>query len=169
MSAQIEIRDEIKGQLKEDENEIIEQIRTNPKAFYSYANSRQKMKQRIGPLENKTTKTLTSGPKEMADILQQQYVKVFSDPDAPIPKETLHKQAALTTIEDIVFSATEIEEAIDELQAHAASGPDDFPAIVLKKCKLTISGSLYRLWRRSLDTGEIPQYLLKGEGGVPWV
>ena len=157
---ELEIRDEIKGQLKEDENEIIEQIRTNPKAFYSYANSRQKMKQRIGPLENKTTKTLTSGPKEMADILQQQYVKVFSDPDAPIPKETLHKQAALTTIEDIVFSATEIEEAIDELQAHAASGPDDFPAIVLKKCKLTISGSLYRLWRRSLDTGEIPQYLL---------
>ena len=42
------------------------------------------MKQRIGPLENKTIKTLTSGPKEMADILQQQYVKVFSDPDAPM-------------------------------------------------------------------------------------
>ena len=58
------------------------------------------------------------------------------------------------------FSAKEIEEAIDELQLHSASGPDDFPAIVLKRCKATLAAPLYQLWRSSLDLGIIPQYLV---------
>ena len=49
---------------------------------------------------------------------------------------------------------------IDELQTHAASGPDNFPAIVLKKCKQNLSRPLYHLWRKSLDTGRIPEHLL---------
>jgi len=160
---ELEIRDAIKGQNKEVENEIIDQIKTNTKVFYTYANSFQITKQRIGPLENKTTKKLTNGPKEMADILAQQYVNVFSDPEAPIPRKLLFQQVPPTTIEDITFSAKDIEEAIEELQTHAASGPDDFPAIVLKRCKQTISNALYILWRKSLDTGVIPQYLLNSK------
>ena len=43
---------------------------------------------------------------------------------------------------------------------HSASGPVDFPAIVLKRCKATLAAPLYQLWRSSLDSGIIPQYLV---------
>ena len=157
---ELEIRDRIKGQLNEDEATVIEQIKTNPKAFYSYANSFQKTKQNIGPLEDTESHALTNDPKEMADILQKQYVKVFSDPNAEIPEEVLGKRIPKICIEDFVFTEEDIEKAIDELQTHAASGPDNFPAIVLKKCKQNLSRPLYHLWRKSLDTGRIPEHLL---------
>ena len=53
---------------------MIDQIKDNPKAFYSYANSFQKAKQNIGPLEDPVSKELKNGPREMADILQNQYM-----------------------------------------------------------------------------------------------
>ena len=86
----------------------------------------------------------------MADILQKQYVKVFSDPNAEIPEEVLGKRIPKICIEDFVFTEEDIEKAIDELQTHAASGPDNFPAIVLKKCKQNLSRPLYHLWRKSV-------------------
>ena len=146
---ELEIRDKIHSNL-------IDQIKYNPKAFYSYANSFQKAKQNIGPLEDPVSKELKTGPREMADILQNQYVKVFSDPNTAIPRKLLNKSQPEARICDIDFSAKEIEEAIDELQLHSASGPDDFPAIVLKRCKATLAAPLYQLWRSSLDSGIIP-------------
>ena len=106
---ELEIRDRIKGQLNEDEATVIEQIKTNPKAFYSYANSFQKTKQNIGPLEDTESHALTNDPKEMADILQKQYVKVFSDPNAEIPEEVLGKRIPKICIEDFVFTEEDIE------------------------------------------------------------
>ena len=157
---ELEIRDKIHSNLKDEEANVIDQIKDNPKAFYSYANSFQKAKQNIGPLEDPVSKELKNGPREMADILQNQYVKVFSDPNTAIPRKLLNKSQPKARICDIDFSAKEIEEAIDELQLHSASGPDDFPAIVLKRCKATLAAPLYQLWRSSLDSGIIPQYLV---------
>ena len=70
----------------------------------------------------------------MADILQQQYVKVTQMPQY---QKRLDSTQTCSPNNHWRYSflcdATEIEEAIDELQAHdprhAASGPDNFPAI----------------------------------------
>ena len=72
VEGELEMRDMIQGKLKDDEREIIDQIKVSPKAFYAYANSFQKTKQRIGPLEEQNTKELTSDPTKMANILQNQ-------------------------------------------------------------------------------------------------
>ena len=39
---------------------------------------------------------------------------------------------------------------------NAAPGPDRFPAALLKNCKEELSNPLYIIWRKSLDSGEIP-------------
>ena len=50
----------------------------------------------------------------------------------------------------------DVREAIDKLSTHASAGPDGVPAILLKKCKETLSFPLTILWQKSLVSGEIP-------------
>ena len=53
----------------------------------------------------------------------------------------------------------DIEKAIDKLSSNSAGGPDGFPAILLKKCKLSLSKHIYSLWRESMDQGQVPLLL----------
>ena len=60
---------------------------------------------------------------------------------------------------DISFKPLDIIEAIDELSSNSAAGPDQFPAILLKQCRKSLSKPLYMIWKKSLSTGEIPNSL----------
>ena len=64
-----------------------------------------------------------------------------------------------TILEDIDVTTVKIENAIDELSTTSAPGPDRFPAILIKKCKKSLSTPLQILWRASLNLGQIPQIL----------
>ena len=52
--------------------------------------------------------------------------------------------------------------AIDELKPNSASGPDGFPVIMLKNCKLHLAAPLPILWRSCFNSGDIPSLLKKG-------
>ena len=61
-------------------------IKTNPKAFYKYANKHRQIKSKIGPLkqtDEHDTISYESGPKKMAEILNRQYHSVFTVPRDP--------------------------------------------------------------------------------------
>ena len=60
------------------------------------------------------------------------------------------------------FNQSDIEKSISEISMYAAAGPDGIPAILLKKCANPLSLPLFLLWRRSLDSGEIPLTLKQG-------
>ena len=121
------IRNSIECEDQKKEEKIISKIKINPKAFYAYAKSKSKTKSKIGPLSDKEGK-LQSDSQIMTNILQDQYVKVFSNPN----KETEFKtpnQEGVPPINDIEFSPLDFEKAIKLLPTNAASGPDKFPAI----------------------------------------
>ena len=59
-------------------------------------------------------------------------------------------------ITDLFFDWEDFCEAIDEIPAGAAPGPDGIPAIMLKKAKVPMSRLLVILFRVSLDQGDIP-------------
>lgn len=52
---------------------------------------------------------------------------------------------------DIVFSPSDIIDAIEDISPNAAPGPDGFPAIFLTNCKDELAIPLYLIWRQSLD------------------
>ena len=62
------------------EAEATAKIKSNPKYFYSYANRFSKSKPKVGPLLDPSTKKLTDDPLCMANILQDQYKSVFTQP-----------------------------------------------------------------------------------------
>ena len=140
-------------ELSKKENAAVETIASNPKYFFSYAKQNGTIRSDIGPLE-KTDKSLTSDQSEMADILSLQYSSVFSKPKEPLQSsDVIFSDNA--ELSDFEFGCKDFENAINELSSNSATGPDNFPAILLKKCKLALIPSLMVIWRSSLDQGFI--------------
>ena len=61
------------------ENFAISKIKSDSKYFFRYADKHRKTKKSIGPLDTGKDE-FTSDPKEMCNLLQNQYLKVFSNP-----------------------------------------------------------------------------------------
>ena len=158
-----EVEDKIKisheNEEKLKEIKMLKEIVKNPKVLYSYAKRKSKIKCNVGPLEGDDGK-LHDDPVTMANLLQSQYLKVFSNPEIETDIN-IENTAPESILEDIIFSEQDISIAIGLIPPHSSGGPDKFPAEILKECKTEISKPLYYIWRKSMNTGEIPHIYLK--------
>ena len=94
----------------------------------------------------------------MSELLLKQYNSVFSTPDPTMtikyPKDFFgHPQA--NTLSDINITREDID-AIKTVSQNSSGGPDEFPAILLKQCSMSLAHPLQLLYKASLKTGEIP-------------
>ena len=152
-----DIKELIKAELITKEIDAIVQMKKNPKFFYQYVKKFQKSESKIGPMKDKEG-TLHTEPKTKANLLQNQYCKAFSNPK----KANLNKNFSDIcdeVIEDIEITLKDVTDAIKDIPTHASPGPDKLPAIVLKECTEQLSPAIRKIWRKSLDTGEIPDIL----------
>ena len=157
MAASIERED------RQSEQRAIEKIKINPKSFYSFANRMKPSSCRIGPLR-KPDGGLTSDPVDMANLLQDQYTAVFSD---PVPATPLSDRGSpLKALNDISISAQAIIEAIGEMDISSAPGPDKFPVVVLKECSQLLAPVLADLWQRGFNSGQVAE-IFKHQTIVP--
>ena len=138
-----------------EENRAVANIKTNSKFFYSYARKRAKTYVPVGPLADPNG-NLVSAPASMAKILSNQYQQAFSTPSANL---MYTGPAQGNAVEDLDFTPNDIIQAIDEVSMNSAPGSDRFPAVFLKNCKNQLAPPLYLIWRKSMDTGEIPTCL----------
>ena len=155
-----EIKDVIVNRLTQKELEAVETIKSNPKFFYSYAKRLSKSKSTVGPLKN-SDGLLTNKAAEKAEILQQQYVSVFSNPenaDLEACKSYVQTHHG-KELSDFHVTLEDIKEAIGELDPYSAAPDWDIPAKVICGCKETIATPLWLLWRDSFNKGVIPKDL----------
>ena len=153
---------------RECEAKAVNSIKRNSKYFFSYAKKFSSVKTGIGPFID-ATKDLVTNPIKMAKMLAEQYSRAYSTPKEPLPKakEIFSDICSRNQgLQNIAFDEEDIEEAIDQISPTAAAGPDRFPALLLKMCKRSLAKPLFLIWRRSLDTGEIP-FVLKTANVVP--
>ena len=157
-----ELKESHTKQRSKEGKQAMENIKTNPKFFYSYCKKFSKANTKIGPLQSDEG-VMSSTSLETCNILAKQYTKAFSQPDTtmtiPNPKEFFTNQNPNLQLVDIQFGTTEITQAISELSMNSAAGPDGLPAILLIKCKEVLATPLQMIWRQSLDTGIIPSVL----------
>ena len=134
------------------EQKAVDAIKRNPKYFFTYVKKFSKVRTAIGPLLDQEGNYI-SDSKEMANTLGTQYSSVFSTPHSePVnPEELFDVNSDPSKLTDIVFSPSDIIEAIEDISPNAAPGPDGFPAIFLRNCKEELATPLYLIWRQSLD------------------
>ena len=147
-----------------EEDKAVFNIKSNPKHFFSFAHSRQKVRAKVGPFIDPATGRPNPFPVFAAESLRKQYDSVFNPPR---PEWLVNDFSAHfmsggdgTGLEDFIFTEVDIENACGELKSTSAPGPDGVPASLLKTCRKQLRKPLYYLWRGSLDLGIIPQDLL---------
>ena len=141
ISIEVTLQKSYKSSSEFIENKAINAIKRNSKYFFSYAKTFSKVKNKIGPLLRKNI--LISDPKQMAEILSEQYSSVFSTPSPTNPPDNSINNHSSKHINDISFNEDDIIEVINDLDSNSAPGPDGFPAILLKNCKFELSKPLY--------------------------
>ena len=77
---QSEIKEIIREKLQNEEKTAIENLKTNPKSFYSYAKKKSKCNHNINMVLNKAQKLITD-PEKIANEFQNHFKSVFSNPD----------------------------------------------------------------------------------------
>ena len=135
-----------------EEDKAVLTIKKNPKAFFSFARSRQRTKAKVGPFLDSNGKPNPDAD-FAAESLRSQYDSVFATPRPAWsvsdfkehfdPSEDLDSDASLI---DIKFSTADVEKACSQLKSTAAAGPDGVPAILLKTHRKQLSKPIYLLW-----------------------
>ena len=123
------------------------------KRFWTYVKHRRSAAvSSIGPLKRGTL--LVTDAKERAQILNEQFVSVFSRPSSPTnyAEHTLHAK-----MKEIVFDTNGIHKQLVSLKANKAAGPDGIGPRVLKEMADVLAKPLTTLFQSSLDTGKVPQ------------
>ena len=150
-----DLQDSYRTQQTTEEEKAVEAIKENPKFFYSYTKSRSELRSSVGPFMDESGEYVND-PKTLADMLSAQYKSVFS---APTELQESNEDPVADPLEDFNFTIDDLMHAISEVGTNSAAGPDRFPAVFLKNCKNTLVHPLFLIWRKSLDTGVIPDLL----------
>ena len=155
-----EISEQIVHHLNEREAKAVSTIKANPRYFYSFAKRHAKTKSSVAPIRDNDG-TLRMEPSEKAELLQSQYLKVFSNPDLAKIDSCVNglNPSPSGKLDSISFNADDIIEAIKELDPHSATPDGDVPAKILVKCKEALALPIFQLWESSFRTGIIPPKL----------
>ena len=138
---------------------ILANDKKNPKLLYAYVNSRQKVSDSISALKNSNNLT-TNNKKEIASILNDQFSSVFVN--EPI-QEILPEFSKRTNSElnDISITQPEITNHLLNLDKFKSCGYDNMFSYVLKSCANAWAVPLSIIFRKSLDSGEVPDAWLE--------
>ena len=157
-----DISEAIISDLDAREAKAVGTVKSNPRYFYSYAKRFSKTKSTVAPLRS-ADGAITNDPQQKAELLQDQYVKVFSNPDAVNITECLaNVQPELeedVELDDFEFTEEDLISALKELDPYSATPDGDIPARILVSCKEQLATPLKLMWTESLQSATIPPSL----------
>ena len=138
--------------VKQFEKSIAKEVKSNPKAFWKYAQSTTRTRPDIADLN--VDGRLTRTEKEKADVLNEFFTSVFTTEDTTdIP--TIPPQALSTELRYYNFNEY-VRKKLETLKVSKAAGPDGIHPRVLKKLKDIIHIPLNLLFHKSLNEHTLP-------------
>ena len=152
------LRREIKADVRKQHdlyvNNLVGDVKANPRDFYRYINSQKKDTQGIPPLKKKNGKGVAQSDLEKAEEFNGQFTDVFSKNEhTQVP--LLDRSAPF--MNDIAVSKDGVIKLLKGLNPSKALGPDELHPRVLKELATELGPVLAHLFQQSIDTGEIPK------------
>ena len=135
-------------------NNLVGDIKANPRDFYRNINGQKKGTQGIPPLKRRNDNSVVESELEQADELNGQFTDVSNKNEhsqVPLP----NRSASL--MDDIVVSAVGVAKLLKGLNPSKALGPDELHPRVLKELASELGPAFAHLFQQSIDTGEIPK------------
>ena len=143
---------------KRQEKEIAKKVKSNCKAFWTYVNSKTKIKPAIPDLILSATEDkieLTKSDLEKANAFAKFFSSVFViEPDLSesTHAETNHntKELKISITEEIVLNK------LKQLNVNKSPGPDQIHPRIVKELADVLAHPLYLIFRSSLKNGKVP-------------
>ena len=152
------LRREIKADVKKQHdlyvNNLVSDIKVNPRDFYRYINSQKKDTQGIPSLKRKIGNGVAESELEQADEFNGQFTDVFNkneNSQVPLPNRSA------SFMNYIVVSAVGVTKLLKKLNPSKALGPDELHPRVLKELASELGPVFAHLFQQSIDTGELPK------------
>ena len=140
---------------REYERKIALNAKSNPKAFYKYANGKMKVRAAVGDLK-RPDGGIAQTNMEKAETLNEFFASVFTkEQTGELPD--FEDRPFTTTLHSITISPSQIEKKLSKLNPTKSPGPDGIHTRILREVSAEISQPLAHLYSRSLRSGEVPQ------------
>ena len=140
------------------ENTAAKQLKTNPKAFYSYMNSKRKIRTPISGLRNAEGVLITSAT-DIANELGTFFESTFVDEDDNLPIPYMEpRNGNYGEISDLKFSTKEVKDFLDKLNIWKSMGPDEIHPKLIRTLsnKSEFIYAITDLFQKCYDSGKLP-------------
>ena len=139
---------------KDYEKNLAQGVRSRPKAFWQYVNSRTKVRPGVTELVSSDGSAIHSDT-EMATHFNEYFSSVFTCEDTTsIP--TVDSTSSPLLDDSIEITPETVFSKLIALQSNKSSGPDGWPITIIKSVSEFISVPLSILFNKSLNSGTLP-------------
>lgn len=138
------------------EQKITSQLKSNPKAFYSYISSKRKVKNTISGLRDKNGNFLSSA-EDIANELGSFFHSTFTnEPEGTIPKL---ENTVTGNIDDLTITEEQVRTVLSHVNISKSQGPDNIHPKLLKSLTANeeFITALTTLFQQCYNTGKIPE------------
>ena len=155
------INKETEKKKREFEASLADRIKTEPKQFYAYVNSKTKTKDRIGPLLD-STGSLTNDNKVMSEILNKYFASVFTVEDLsnmPIAEARVSRKQSEEgpqVLETVLITEEKVYETLKKLKPNKTGGVDGLNSSYILGIAEAIVKPLQIIFNKTLTSGVIP-------------
>ena len=123
------------------------------KRFWTYVkHKRSAAVSTVGPL--KKGNRLVTSAKEKAEILNEQFISVFSEPS---DREEYSHLTLSSTMPDIIIDENGVHKQLKALNPYKAAGPDGISPRIFRELADILAAPLTTLFQTSLDRGVVPR------------
>ena len=147
---------EIRKSKRNFEKKLADNITNDSKSFYAYVRSKQKVRDKVGPLENNSGHIISNGF-QMAEVLNEYFSSVFTTEDIsslPVPF-TKFEGSKSEHLGQLLVTPEMIAKQIKKIKYYNSPGVDGIPPKQLKETVEQISTPLANLFNLSLEEGII--------------
>ena len=149
-----EIKDDVKKQHELYVNNLVGDVKANPRDFYRYINSQKKDNQGIPPLKRRGGTGITASEIEQAEEFNGQFTDVFNKSDH-IEVPFLSRSAPF--MDDIVVSNEGVTILLKDFYPSKALGPDELHPRVLKELATELGPVFAHLFKSLLTRVKSPK------------
>ena len=148
---------EVRKSKRNFEHKLAQNIKSDSKSFYAYVRSKQKVRDKVGPLDDNAGNIITQGFL-MAEELNMHFSSVFTREDTssiPVP-ETKFKGSEGEMLGQVVVTPEVVANKINNMKENKSPGVDGIAPKLLKETVEQICTPRAHLFNMSLQEGIVP-------------
>ena len=146
---------EIRKSKRTFEKKLAGNIKNYSKSFYAYVRSKQKVRDKVGPLENNRGNIISEGF-QMAEVLNEYFSSVFTTEDISSLPVPFTKFEGNKHFGQLFVTPVMIANKIKKMKDNKSPGVVGIPLKLLKEIVEQISTPLAKLFNLSLEEGIVP-------------